>query len=226
MRELLYLSERKLAAFHPEPRRRRPGLRGELGMPGVAKVGADLPAAQVERPGLDEVLAYLTGTPGKLRWYTEDDLPPGQWVQFEVRLGSVTLYEPSVRAVLFTDLGGDEPGTLLLHGSPEHLTGEVHVPSQRVRGASRATFVRQLLGELMHADGGAELEPHRPGYYAVGMDQLSRYLRRNVEPRATTWLGGVARVTLDTADLGIVVASPLFVEFVSAPAGTPPTSPS
>lgn len=225
MRELVYLSERKLSAFHPQPRRRRPGLRGELGVPGIAKVGADLPAAPAERPSLDEVLAYLTETPGKLRWYTETGLQPGQWIQFEAHLDHVTLFEPSVHAVLFTDLGGDERGTLLLHGSPEHLTGEVHVRAQHLRGASRAYFVRDLLRELIRTDGGAEPEPHRPGYFAVGMERLNNYLRVNVEPRAAAWLAGVARVTVDTADLGIVIASPLYVEYVSPPAGTPPTSP-
>jgi uncharacterized protein DUF7019 len=227
MRELVYLSERKLAAFRPSsPRRRRPGLRGEIGVPGIAKVGADLPAAQADGASLDDVLAYLTETPGKLRWYTEDGLRPGQWIQFEAHLGHVTLYQPGLHATLFTDLGGDEPGKLLLHGSPEHLTGEVQVPSRRVRSGTRPTFVQELLGELMRADGDAELEPHQPDYYAVGMGELNRYLRRNVEPRTATWLGGVARITLDTADLGIVIASPLHIEYVSAPAGTPPTSPS
>jgi hypothetical protein len=225
MRELVYLSDRKLAGFHPEPRRRRPSLRGELGVPGVAKVGAELPAAPPEVPGLDAVLAHLTGTPGKLRWYTEPELRPGQWIQFEALLGQVTLASPVDEGVLFTDHLGDEPGTLLLHGSTEHLIDEERFAAGNRERASRARYVRDLLRELARVDGGTEVETHRTGW-ADGIQQLDWFLGREVEPRTATWLGGVARVTVDTADLGLVVASPLYVEYVSAPAGTPPTSPS
>jgi Family of unknown function (DUF7019) len=230
MRELVYLSERKLAAFHPEPRRRRPGLRGELGVPGIAKVEAELPAAQAAHPSLDDVLTYLTETPGKLRWYTEDGLQPGQWIQFEARLCVVEM-RPRVRGgtpvVFFTEpeIGYHGPGCrLVLHGSPDHLRGAVDVSRTMMRGdASDARGIVALLAGLPDTDG-ETVSPARVDRFNVRMLRVG--LARRLDPRAATWLGGCARVTVDAAELGVLIASPLYVEYVSPPAGTPPTSPS
>lgn len=229
MRELVYLSERKLAAFRPSsPRRRRPGLRGEIGVPGIAKVGADLPAAQADGASLDDVLAYLTETPGKLRWYTEDGLRPGQWIQFEALLGTVEMRSYDSEPVVFfadPEIGraGSEP-RLVLHGSPGHLLGSAEVPSTSIGGgASDSRMIRQLLTRLPDTDGEV-VEPVRVDDFTIRM--LRRGLYRRLDPRTATWLGGCARVTVDAADLGVVIASPLHVEYVSPPAGTPPTSPS
>jgi hypothetical protein len=229
MRELVYLSERKLAAFRPaSPRRRRPGLRGELGVPGIAKVGADLPATHPDRASLDDVLAHLTETPGKLRWYTEDGLRPGQWVQFETLLGTVEMRSYDTEPVVFfaepeIDRAGSGP-RLVLHGSPGHLLGSADVHSTSIGGgASDARAIRHLLTRLPDTDGEV-VEPVRVDDFTIRT--LRRGLRRRLDSRTATWLGGCARVTVDAADLGVVIASPLYVEYVSPPAGTPPTSPS
>jgi len=84
---------------------------------------------------------------------------------------------------------------------PGHLLGSAEEPSTSIRGgASDARVIRQLLTRLPDID--AEVvEPVRVDDFTV-------------------------RVTVDAADLGVVIASPLYVEYVSRPAGTPPTSPS
>lgn len=229
MRELVYLSERKLAAFHPEPRRRRPSLRGEFGVPGVAKIGADLPAAQADRPSLDDVLTYLTETPGKLRWFTEDGLQPGQWIQFEARLCVVEVRAWRAPPVVFfaePGVGHPAPGCrLVLHGSPEHVLGAaVDVPRITMRGgASDARGIGYLLAELPDTDGEV-VAPVRVSRFNVEMLRLG--LARRLDPRTAVWLGGCARVTVDAAEFGVLIASPLHVEYVSPPADTPPTPPS
>ena len=112
----------------------------------------------------------------------------------------------------------------MLHGSPGHLVGSAEVPSASIRGgASDARVIRQLLTRLPDIDGEV-VEPVRVDDFTVRT--LRRGLRRRLDPRTATWLGGCARVTVDAADLGVVIASPLYVEYVSPPAGTPPTSPS
>jgi hypothetical protein len=230
MRELVYLSERKLAAFHPQPRRRRPVLRGELGVPGIAKVGADLPAAAAEHPSLDEVLAYLTETPGKLRWYTEVGLQPGQWIQFEARLCVIEMWlhdgkTPNVVFFAEPSVGIDAPGHhLVLHGAPDHVLGAINVPRDKMKAnASDARGIAALLSALpaLPDTDGETVSPARATQWHVDMMRLG--LARRLDPRAAMWLGGCARITVDATEFGVLIASPLYVEYVSPPAGTPPT---
>lgn len=213
MRELVYLSDRKLAAFHPEPRR-RPSLRAELGVPGVAKVGAELAAAPGDGPGLAEVLAHLSETPGKLRWYTEEDLRPGQWIQFEARLGMVVMDLPSAPPVVFFAELDADPGTrLILHGSPGHLLETAGIPTVRpLYNGSPAIAIRRLLATI--ADPGRdETAPIVVGGFHIRM--LLHQLGQTLDPRAAATMSGYARVTVDAAEFGAVLASPLSVEYVS-----------
>lgn len=123
MCELIYLSEAKLGQFRPE-RGRRFRVR-EIGVPGIGQVGVDPPADS----HLDDVVDHLAGI---ARWYGEDDLATGDWVQFDTSLG-YTIFES---LVLFAEPPGDR--CLVLHGSAMHLLGGVPVTEFPGRGCRPA----------------------------------------------------------------------------------------
>ena len=188
MRELIYLSEAKLRAFRPE-RGRRFRVR-EIGVPGIGPVGVDPPADSHR----DDVVDLLAGI---ARWYTEDGLATGDWVQFETSLG-YTIFEP---LLLFAEPPGDR--RLVLHGSPRHLLGGVPVTEVTVPGPglSERPALRAVLAKLV---------PHEPGHGAL--DAVLTRAADAFGQAETTPTTGFARVTTTGYD-GLVVASPLFVAF-------------
>jgi hypothetical protein len=186
MRELIYLSERKLSEFRQERRR---GFRvRELGVPGFGQVG-------IEQQGdshLDDVIDHLGGI---ARWFEEDGLTPGEWAQFEATMSYLVLEPPSTAAVL---LFADEPGgrRLLLHGSPDHLIGTP--PGTRLPAPSVSlgpVLSRTLTAYVNNPDA-------RP---------LLDHLADPYEPELAARMTGFARVT--AVGDGGVVASPLFVAY-------------
>ena len=93
MRELVYLSPAKIGQFQRKPRRLG-GVSGSI----VVKGGADaLPTAEVglnydpakgrqaQDVDLDGVLEIIYKT-WPVKWWTEADITPGEWIQFENRL--------------------------------------------------------------------------------------------------------------------------------------------
>lgn len=193
MRELVYLSERKLGEFRQERRR---GFRvREIGVPGVGQVG-------IEQPGdshLDDVIDHLGGI---ARWYQEDGLTPGEWVQFEATLSYLVLRQPddhSFSVLLFAD----EPGRrrLVLHGSPEHLVGAPAPPVAEVSDltASFGANLKMMLHRYMRSPDERTL--------------LGRLLdfEDPFDPELAAPMTGYARIT--TAGDGGLVASPLFVAY-------------
>ncbi|MQS05516.1 hypothetical protein FNX44_027540 [Streptomyces sp. OF1] len=122
MREIVYLSERKLRQFVPPPRRLpRPGaLRLTTPFGGL---DMDTPHPDGERNRLRHLADVHKHIETIAEWYTDPDLRPGQWVQFETPLRCVTLTDAHRDLVLFVDRPGDEDCRLLLHGSVRHLRG-------------------------------------------------------------------------------------------------------
>lgn len=212
MRELVYLSERKLRQFQA-PKRRRFSIR-EIGIPGIGQVGID----QQPDAHLDAVIAHLQRM---ARWY-EEDVPVGQWVHFEARLARqlVVSKESGLRVLLFA-----EPAVyagarrLVLHGAPDHLLDRATEPKPSDWGddsyysGSFGPVVRPLMRHLATALDGTTSHT----VYRGELVDLTNFLDRELDPSTAAWLGGYARVTVDTADLPLVVASPLFVEYVSPP---------
>lgn len=186
MRELLYISEEKLRAFRPE-RGRRFRVR-EIGVPGIGQVGVDPPADA----HFDDVVDHLAGI---ARWYTEDGLAAGDWVQFETSLG-YTIFGP---VLLFAEPPGDR--RLVLHGSPRHLLGGVTAPDVVTPGMSHRPALRAAL---------TRLAPHVER--RSRLDTLLDQVEDAFDPGAVTPMTGFARVT-DTGYEGLVVATPLFVAF-------------
>lgn len=108
MRELIYLSERKLQQFTLDRRRHwwhRVGLEGEVKLPALGGVRISRSADDSTRKAdLDQVIAALERSDRAARWYTEDGLQPGQWVHFEARLNYRVMDEDNfLSTVIFID---------------------------------------------------------------------------------------------------------------------------
>jgi hypothetical protein len=192
MRELVYLSDAKLRQFRPE-RGRRLRVR-EIGLSGVGQIGVEPPADA----HFDEVVDHISGI---ARWYAEDGLATGDWVQFESPMGYTVTGDDRVPILIFAEPPGDR--RLVLHGSPHHLTGEA-LPEVRRPDMflSHGPMFQRALARLLlpEADGRARL-------HAL-LDDVEDAFADDV----LTPMSGYARVTT-TSHPGLVVASPLFVAF-------------
>ncbi|WP_409179370.1 SAVMC3_10250 family protein [Amycolatopsis sp. VS8301801F10] len=234
MRELVYLSERKLRQFDLQ-RRRWPGrgrVEGEVKIPGVGglKVGpgpGEPPAAD-----LDAVLAALDSSDRAAKWFADDGARPGDWVQFEAPMS----YTCAWFAAVFVDLdqATDSYPTggairLLLHGSEQHLAG---AQSGRGNYDAAAGYLPEPTGsDLLRVVTLLKRLPDDTGqslFTEAGDDPLSEKFGRVVDALSErlavrhtgAWMGGYARVTGvlgHTAERRIVTATPLYVEYLSEP---------
>ncbi|MFM9371195.1 SAVMC3_10250 family protein [Streptomyces sp. Da 82-17] len=131
MREIVYLSEGKLSQFVPERRRLLPRTGTLRVTTPVGGFDVDAPATEGEQSLARHLRQVDKHMELVSRWYGEPDLRPGQWVQFEVPLRSVTPGGVYQGLVLFVDQprsadpAGEEGADcrLLMHGSARHLRG-------------------------------------------------------------------------------------------------------
>jgi hypothetical protein len=167
------------------------------------------------------------------RWWAEAGLTPGQWVHFEHRLnygvldfpGSATVFFWSAGAAAFwggtaaeasRDIG--DPAWLLLHGSPEHVVG--HRPPRFSQRDNRCAMPAH--GQLPTGD-----------QLLFRVADVLRGLSQVLPTTSAAWMSGYARVTA-TVRLPpgkripdrIVIATPLYVEYVDAPPFPYPREPS
>jgi hypothetical protein len=136
------------------------------------------------------------------RWYEEDGLTAGEWVQFEATLSYLVLKQPysdSLSVLLFAD----EPGRrrLVLHGSPEHLVGVSAPPVAEVSdlSASFGPNLKLMLARYVRS-------PEERTLLGRLLDMEDPF-----DPELAAPMTGYARIT--TAGDGGVVASPLFVAY-------------
>lgn len=230
MRELVYLSESKLAQFLPGP-----GggwrVKGSVSTP-VGTLDVDPvrePDAELARR-LERVIAQVARG---ARWHTEEGLRPGEWIQFEAPLNYSVLDERYFhRMLVFLDPAGGAV-RLLLHGSARHLAG---TPSSvRVAGSVEDSYdaggggqssggyvqlarnVERLIGTMAS---GADAGPDPAGpSLAAATRRLVGALDARMYPETAAWMTGYARVTvaLRDGDVRYVVASPLNVEHTDPP---------
>jgi hypothetical protein len=259
VRELVYLSERKLRQFMiGKPRRwgSRPSIEGEVKFPGVGgvKVGSAAPAGGDEViPDLVRVISALETSDRAAGWFADDAVQPGQWVYFEAPLCYAPLSDGTLpEAVVFLDHG--EPTAsyptggairLLMHGSAEHLLGAaVTSPASEdddrtdgSRNPSRYTDLRmfaRLLYRLNRHSPSSDAEPDLDRMTApystryrleMQVPRVVELLDDLLEPQLTAaWMAGHARVTAilplpsgHDPDPVAVIATPLYVEYVSPP---------
>jgi hypothetical protein len=137
MRELVYLSERKLRSFQRD--KPKTGLLRrfkEAEAKGPFGIGAKLALSEDtsrRHPDLARVIRHIDESSRSARWFEEDALKPGDWVHFEARMNYRVIeiaarsrrLDP-VSALLFWDAPDDRnlSTRLLLHGAAEHLERE------------------------------------------------------------------------------------------------------
>lgn len=216
MRELIYLSTVKLRQFRPDRpagwRRRVREFEGKAPM-NLGGIRFSLTDEAVTAD-LERVLRYLHVHSAKPpRWYTEDGLEPGQWVQFEARMNHEVVgpaAEPGTTVLVFWEVPGDAPVRLLLHGSPKHLVSATQTDEPSPYSTlSRAPGFLRVFTDL-EKDGSPGPRPSLARVTSL-LAELDTFPAETAHP-----VSGVARVTVVLRpgdDATIVVASPLYVEY-------------
>ncbi|WP_432445409.1 SAVMC3_10250 family protein [Streptomyces malaysiensis] len=230
VRELVYLSDRKLRQFLPDSGKRVPRGMWQVNTPlGGFGVQPDPPDAdEVRSDRLRQVVKHVSTS---ARWFSEPNLSSGSWIQFEAPMNYRTLRGAAPGMALFVDpphpVGGYGTGgavRLLLHGSAQHL-GSGQVP---VEANSPAVSETRLIGEASdgsllthlvktsagrvinalsnHPDASSDDPPAliSPLTLAEGTQQLLIALDRQLLPETAAWMRGFARVTaaLNAPDTG------------------------
>lgn len=209
MRELIYLSERKLRQFdlpkarwNPLRRVREVSAKVPLDLGEVKLALADASGSAV--PNLDVVIDQIERSARSSKWYVDDRVMPGSWVQFDTplnyaRVGESDFLNPD--SVLQSDAlvfleprheptdGNDIKTRLLLHGSASHLVGGNRTrPSNAGLSPSFGPEFFAMLGRCVPGD-------RLPGDLA---ETLIQQLDRSHGPSTAAWMAGYARVTLRT----------------------------
>jgi hypothetical protein len=179
------------------------------------------------------VIADLEKSDRAPTWFTADGVQPGEWVHFEAPMSYAAVGD----GVFFLDL--DQSTTyptggavrLMPHGSLEHLTGTAPRASTRELAhdlGMSASTIRRLFDSLEQhlADSdeqvGKDRERRRaPGFQRARFLLVVEKLGEQLELEYTAaWMAGYARVTAVFAfgaERRIVLATPLYVEYVSQP---------
>jgi hypothetical protein len=224
MRELIYLSERKLREFQEVKRRSRPwarvrqlGVTAPLNLGGMQVMLSEQAASK--HPHLAQVLHHLDRS-GPLAWFSEEGQKAGSWVRFDTLLnyklldGKPNSGQP---ALLFWTPGpedlADWPTRLLLHGSPEHLVGGL--ASQRLPVESVALRRSAASGLIDLLNGGDSDEWSLASTLARLLYDLDRKYPAETACRMSGYARLTASVQVPTSGPRIVVASPLFIEYTS-----------
>lgn len=209
MRELVYLSRRKLAQFQPARPRGRFlrrvtgfGAKAPLSMGEVSMTFAE-ETAKSWGPDLQMVIDELDKRVRGVQWYESDDLQVGDWVQFESRMNFAVLDVralPDDNPLLFweprgLDKDGRADAVLLLHGSPDGLVGGPPNlgPSDRTlqKSGSAAGMIIGTFRRLRQSD-----EPLMDdAYWPVLLGGLVDMLDQEYPAFTASWLAGYARIT-------------------------------
>jgi hypothetical protein len=240
MRELVYLSQRKLEQFQLDRRGgalvkriREVGVKAPLGM-GEVQVGlADEVANRYAQ--LVRVLKELDRSERAPRWYEEDGLNPGDWVQFEAPLNFFFLPSRRSRQLQPVLMFLQPPPTqtqhgavrLVLHGASVHLLGgRDREPQSAWLSPSFAwEFFREMEEFLADKVAIAQSSNEPELFMARAISELDY----EFGVATASWMAGYAKVTMQTSTWErpyrdddsepsqLVVASPLYVEYVSEP---------
>jgi hypothetical protein len=239
MRELIYLSDRKLQQFLPDPipKWRRLGrLKAEVNAPiGSISVESSADCDQsAQAAQLQRVVRQVEQT---AQWFTADGIRAGDWIFFEERINYwVIKLSRGSAIVLFLNLDHAETlrTRLLLHGSPEHLlTGaqaqdelRLGSPGPSPSDGSRFRDMLPVLRKVMGSIDGASKKRESQEARNLGWDLEDVVLALDKSNSAATamWLAGYGRVTarMESSPRGdikatLVAASPLYVELLMPP---------
>jgi hypothetical protein len=227
MRELVYLSTRKLNGFH-QMGSSFTAATAEIGLqaPGVSARFGVAPATgepQAERRKLEKVIRHIDKRAAP---WTDPNLAPGSWVRFDLPMGfsvfsEFTGHHPVVLFAGTAELDGREL-RLLLSGSPVHLLG-ADFPKDNY-WASQGRYLDRLAvlirdydeiredGDDDVRDRLADMQP------TTGQELLHAYAAaaRQSPQRARARLSGHARVLLRLPEHDLLAATPLYVQFGEA----------
>lgn len=223
MRELVYLSGRKLSTFVPS--RTRFGVfrrvrELEVNIPfGLGAKAAFSESMQRQFPELQKVIDHIDQS-GTVRWYEEAELKPGDWIQFETRLNYRT-YEAGRgsgrRALIFWDVPDGPPGMrrILLHGSPDHLLGQVTptLPASPAESLLPSTLYGFF--ECLSPEDTDELRENSDVEWQI--PKILNESDRKIPAQYAAPMAGYAKVTgkVDALGMGpVLLASPLYVESI------------
>ncbi len=242
----MYLSDRKLRQFDNE---RTPGWRRRIRdvtakaplLMGEVSLGLSDPPDSYP-PSLKKVLRELDSSDEPPIWYEDDVATPGMWIYFEAPLDyTIASCSREDQALIFTQYPRSfaEEVRLLLHGSLEHLVGvrEDPVAEAMARRYFSVSTTARFLDFLERLDEAPEhvaspIEARASRGLTALMQTIdnSRYSRYAF--RTASWMAGVARVSFRATVSGnvhldsvwartqsLLVASPLYVEYTSAPPG-------
>lgn len=247
MRELVYLSDRKLEQFLPALRSMWPRPKVNIKTP-VVEIGVE-PAPEAERSKLKQLARVIAHIERTARWYADPGAAAGQWVHFEAPLNYLVLDGgPVPGMVLFVDRAtrsADYPEAgstrLILHCSSNHLRVEgrpqkvipptgLDMEPAAYLGSGAAAFtsnnVDLLIGLLRSqppaADGRSVVPDHNTGRHLPGATvDLLRAIDGRTHPETAAWMAGYARVTAcfvgGTRPTRYVIASPLYIEYAPPP---------
>jgi hypothetical protein len=218
VRELVYRSDAKLRQFVVDRPSWFKGAKAELSLGFPAGVGVKIRSADENAggdgvPDLERVITALVRSDRAPRWFEDDSVAAGEWVHFEHHMDYALLNDfGAPDAVVFVNSADDGPATgLLLHGDAGNLvhTGAVSPAPARI-GPSH---LYRLLAYLQDAADGVDLST------SSGLLSMARLLRSRRLRGTAAWFGGFARVSavVDADGERLVVASPLFVEYVPQP---------
>lgn len=224
MRELVYLSDRKLEQFLPTLRSLWPRPKFGIKTP-VVEIAVE-PGQDAERGKLKQLARVIAHIERSARWFAAPEAGPGQWVHFEAPLNYLVLDGGPVPGMtLFVDRAtpsADYPTAgatrLVLHCSGSHLriedrprkiatpTGqEVAIPDPSAAYASgsgvfTANTINLLLSTLRSqpAPSDGDVIPPRSGtkqHLPGATAELLRAIDGRVHPETAAWMAGYARIT-------------------------------
>lgn len=241
MREVIYLSTRKLAMFYPGRMSRSLQFTGGFGLgPVSAKIDISAPPSGADEAtitALNQAVRYLKR---EAVHFSHSDLSPGRWIFFDLNMGYGTSYRDSGSPPKIDDIAlfhgscnqvetdKQSPLDLLLCGSTEHL--RIRTASAGRMG-SGTEWLYDLIGEIEVIDalGAGELpdslNPEALAVRRVNMpEEIARWvfdvIRRHHAATQYARLQGFARILLIVPAMEysarLVLATPLFVQFASS----------
>lgn len=228
MRELVYLSDRKLEQFLPTLRsfwpRPKINVKAEL-----VEISLD-PALDAEKNRLKQLARVIAHIEKSARWFLDPPATAGQWVHFEAPLNYLVVNRDNGDQVFFVDRSfatTDYPtgGTtrLILHCSGAHLRTEnrplrlAAPPGDNVTiddGSGAGVFTAdniELLLRTLSTQRQPSDQDHRPPpaawveHLPTATTKLLHAIDARLYPETAAWMAGYARITASFA----VPTSPL-----------------
>jgi hypothetical protein len=247
MRELVYLSDRKLEQFLPALRSMWPRPKVNIKTP-IVEIGVE-PTPEAGRSKLKQLARVIAHIERTARWFADPGAAAGQWVHFEAPLNYLVLDGGPVPGMtLFVDRAtpsADYPEggstRLILHCSSNHLRIEGrpqavippagHAVESAVDvgsgpGVFTANNIDLLIDVLRSQPSASDGKSVAPGHYVSrhlpgATVDLLRAVDGRTHPETAAWMAGYARITAGFLDAPgktrYVIASPLYIEYARPP---------